>query len=153
MTKPKKKEWIELIDEKLDELELRIEKLEKYSLQMNRLMSRDMIILASIASDYAQLSTGSRRKIESFDHYFGRIKERVKELEEVEAKIFIIPHIDLVNVIISLMEQNEIPFERLAPYIIKKLGKKLARKLVKKETMLEYYGKEGLKIWETLLKK
>lgn len=153
MTKPKKKEWIELIDEKLNELELRIEKIEKYTRQVNTFMASDMIILASIAADYAQLALQRKMDINYFDHYFERIKTRVKELEEAEAEIYIIPHDRLTKTIVVLMKQCEIPFERLAPYLIERLGKKLARKLIKKETMLEYYGKEGLKIWETLLRK
>ena len=58
----------------------------------------------------------------------------------------------IIHSVIVLMHYGGISFERLAPHLIEKLGKNLARKLVKKETMLENYGKEGLKIWETLLR-
>lgn len=115
-------------------------------------MAEDMILYGSLASDYAHVSLQIKTDLSHFDHYFKRIKKRIKELEGLETGMYTVNPTDLLDGIIGLVKYSGIPFERLAPYLVEKLGKNLAKNFVKKETMLKDFGKEGLEIWEALLK-
>ena len=138
---------MELVDEKLDKLELRIERQEKHIDAVNKLLAEDILIFANIASDFNR-NIGLR----NLDSYFRGIKQREKAIGQSKRNLFGVESTEVMDAVIQLAEKNQVPFERLAPYMIQKLGRELTRRLVKRETMLQHYGQEGFKIWQTLLK-
>jgi len=54
---------------------------------------------------------------------------------------------------LRIVQNWAVPFQQIAPYLIKKFGKDLSGKLVRSEDLVETYGKEALDIWKLLLEK
>jgi len=89
--------------------------------------------------------------------HFDRLLERIKDLEEVigqsKKPIQTIPPDSLISIVIHIAKLRDIRFQNLAPYLVEKLGKRLARRLVEKEAILQHYGEDAFTIWELLLQK
>jgi len=52
---------------------------------------------------------------------------------------------------LTIAKAWSIPFDKLAPYLINGLGKSFVKQNVKREDIVESYGKDALEIWKTLL--
>lgn len=93
-------------------------------------------------------------KVDDLDHLINKTKEldelwaaNVKEIPLVG-----VHHSSLVGAVISIANDWEIPFEELAPYLIQKLGKERAKRLVNTSDLLAFYGRDCLSTWNELTK-
>jgi len=122
---------------------------------INTALLDDMEMLGSIA-ELSQYTSGEVK-------FFDLLIKRIKEIEKVVKKLDDLYDLKgyryisyeptwMVDRIIVLSKRWKITFESISSYLIKKLGKNLAKKLIKKETILEHYGSNALSIWESLLK-
>lgn len=149
-----------MIEELRDRVFLLEEKLNdtiKFMMIWNEIRRLDISALDIIA----RLRTYDKGSISNFDTLIEDLKERV-EIEDVDEYVkkleinteYIIrlrPSY-ITQYILFLAKFWEISFEIIASYLIRKLGKELASKLVLKGNIAEIYGGEALKIWESLLK-
>lgn len=149
MKKPPKRDWIELIEERTDQLEKRIKQLEEYIKTMNIISVNDMTACMHVAI----LSTMPKVEIGHLDNAIKLIKEKEKELMKVKGRIYLIPSESIIEGIIEISKNSNIPFHIVIPHLLEKLGKDIAKRIVKEEIILKHFGKEGLDIWRTLLTK
>lgn len=143
---------MELVDEKLDKLELKLLKLEKHVRQVNQFMAYDMRNNYNLCMSAIAMAVGKEFELSHLDDYLEDIKLREKELKNLQHSVICESPSQLLSGVIWMASVSKIPFVELAPYLIRKLGKKTAKRIVERETMLQYYGKGGLSIWDALLK-
>jgi len=52
---------------------------------------------------------------------------------------------------LKLSRKWNLPFEEIGSCLVDKLGKEAAKKLVEKENIAQYYGKDAIPTWKSLL--
>ena len=148
----KKRDYIEIIDKKIDELEKKSE--EKFKNLVDYIACAQKIV----SQDYTILYHYGRVNFEEdifriFDFIIKRVKEKVIEKGPKGYMFFTLHNKWVIGQLIRTAKYRQIPFEKLAPYLLNELGKDLAEQSVKREDVVETYGKEALEIWKLLLEK
>ena len=159
----------EIVEERLEEFEKRISKIEekmseiedktrksfdkyvKYVKSLSKILALDVVIQER-ANELDNRNSGDTSL---FDSLIKRIQEKRIEEKEVEDLGLFISRLEIksqIGNVIRIASNWDIPFEDIASYLIHSLGKEEAKILVGKEDLIEYYGKEILPIWESLLK-
>jgi len=147
MSKPPKTSPYEFFEKRLEDLEGEINDLEQHV----ELLSTVIFQTILIAVEFSMISQSRPLKLEYFDSFIRTLKKTVNTLEKFKKPA---PPLDpkaVIDIVINLAKSNEIPFQKLMPYLIEKLGKSLARRIVKKETILRHYGEAAFTTWEMLL--
>lgn len=161
----KRPTYIEIIEERIEALEQRLslveekikkdlEDIQKYVFCLNLTLLYDMDMVRTIG-DLWKFTSG---EVELFNIFIDHTKKKekvLKKLHGLERAGYMYVFMDptwAVDNMIALSKFWRIPFESISSYLVKELGKDLAKKLVKKETILEHYGSNALSIWESLLK-
>jgi len=145
---------IQELSERVAEMDKKFEntvrRLQEYIISLGLIVSNDALVLADINWLWNQ----HQGITEYFDHTIETIKRKESELEKIFATKLTCPCLDsktMLGNVIEIARRWQIPFELIASYLIEKLGKKLARELVKREDIMRNYGKEVLPIWKSLL--
>ena len=157
----KKPTWVEILEKRIAELTEKVseldrkfdedfENLREYLGLMDRIIYNDMISMDIIGHLFSYRSGNTTQ----FDRLIDELKEKEQHLEKSRSLGF--PSVNIVSTafidkLLTISRTWEIPFEDVGSYLIKKLGKNLAKKLVKKETVMKNYGKDVVPIWESLL--
>jgi len=144
------------IEEKMSEIEDKtIKSFDKYSKYI-KLMSESIyqdILISNWTERISALPSGN---VSFFDNAIGNIQKKIQLLEQI-SQLKMEPTTfrpsSQVTILIEIARRWHVPFEDLASYLIQKLGENKARDLVEKQILLQYYGKEIIPIWESLLKK
>jgi len=150
------------MERKIDELSKRVSELDEkfkksvkalqhYTTSINSVLSLDMTIFGCAVGLWYYPSIS----LSDFDAYMRNIKEKETIIERIHAEGLTVSCISSsheIDIIIQLCFARQILFERIAPYLIEKLGGELAEKLVRKRTLVHFYGKEVLPAWESMLK-
>lgn len=150
------------MESRIDELSKRVSELDEkfnksvkalqhYITSVNAVLSLDITIFGSSVGlwYYPTIS------LSDFDANMENIKDKETIIERIQAEGLTVSHISSsreIDIIIQLCSIRHILYEQMAPYLIEKLGKELAEKLVKKRTLVHFYGKEVLPAWESMLK-
>ena len=160
---------VELVEKKLEEFSERLSNIEqkvaeverkakrsfgnyqKYVRLLNDVMVGDLLVMSRISF----LAHAPFRKMRAFDDTIDELLAKEKHKKKLAKLGFEFSYVvsnRQIALMISIAEHWGTPFEELASYLIMKLGKKDASKLVDKTDIIENYGKEVLPIWESLLK-
>ena len=159
----------EMVQERLEEFEKKVAKIEEkmseiedktrksydkyteYIKSLSVVVSSDIVIM-----DWcADLNRRASGDTSLFDVAIERIKEKrraMKRIEELGLTAYTITVQCQTREIIRIARNWAMPFENIASYLIRALGKEEVRKLVQKEVLMAFYGKEIIPIWESLLK-
>lgn len=62
-----------------------------------------------------------------------------------------LPFYSQIGVMLKLSRKWNLPFEEIGSCLVDKLGKEAAKKLVEKENIAQYYGKDAIPTWKSLL--
>jgi len=145
---------VQELSERVAEIDKKFEntvrRLQEYIVSLGLVVSDDALLLADINWFWNQ----HQGTTEYFDHTIETVKRKESELEKIFAMKLECPCLDskaTLGNVIEIARRWQIPFEQIASYLIEKLGKKLARELVKREDIMKNYGKEVLPIWKSLL--
>ena len=158
-----------MVEERLGEFEKRVSEMEEkmsriedktknsfdkyaeYIKSLNNILSYDMVI----EDWFISLDGRDSGSTSSFDFIVKGIKEKTKAEEQIKELGLTVSRLSVekqIRDIIRIARKWKICFEDIAPYLIHSFGKEEARKLVRKEDLMQYYGKKIIPIWESLLK-
>jgi hypothetical protein len=111
---------------------------------------------AILGVNYTLQNSGKRGLPEDFDlmiEYIQRKEKICREMIETGDEPISIENDLIIGKIIGLAKAWSIPFEKIAPYLIKMLDPDLAKRVVRPEDLVEHCGKEALDIWKLLMEK
>ena len=159
----KKPTYVEFFEEKINELDKRMTELEsRVKTHYDELRTLVENITDMSTTDSLMLATFilmpqiPESELSDFDSVMKRIieKERLKQkMAKIKFSYSTLSSEVFMGVIIKTAKIASIPFEKLAPYLISKLGRDLAKRVVLREHLIGTYGKEALDIWMLLLEK
>jgi len=149
MSRPPKKHWMGMFEERIEELEGKISNLEQHVELMNRII----VDSSAIGVHISLISIMHSVELEALDTLMLLIKKVEENLERMGKPAYIVPVETCIDLVISNAKRSKIPFQKLAPYLIEKLDNRLAKRTVKKESILKHYGEGAFTIWEILLEK
>ena len=147
MSQHSRKDWIDLFEKRIEDLETKLNRIEEHVKILNQVIVDQMTINFQLSV----LTTFSSVKLEDFDLIMELIKHSIRTQQKLNKPLYQIKAEDYVDSLITLAKKSKIPFQTLVPYLIQKLGKELAKTIVKEESILQHYGNEGLAIWKLLL--
>ena len=124
---------------------------QEYITILRSMITTDLVVMSRILS-LARLAYG---KMPAFNAAIKDLLAKEKNKKKLSELGFGFSHTisnRQMSLIVQIAKQWGTPFEDLASYLIKKLGKECVRKIVDKNHIMEHYGKEVLPTWESLLK-
>ncbi|MGD8565681.1 MAG: hypothetical protein PVF96_04955 [Candidatus Bathyarchaeota archaeon] len=143
------------IEQKVKDVERKTKKsfqnYQEYLTILSSMITTDLVVISRILS-LGHLAYG---KMPAFNATIKDLLAKEKKNKKLSELGFGLSHTIInrqMSLIIQIAKQWGTPFEDLASYLIKKLGKEWARKIVDKTSILEHYGKEAMPIWKSLLK-
>ena len=161
---------LELVDQKLEELSGRISKLEervseienktkrsfenyqKYFESLGEVIYCDFIILSENFR-LMSLSHAPISRCDKFVSYIQRKERALRQITQMGMKPVVADSSSEIDSLVELSKRWNLSFEQIASYLLDKLGKDLAKEIVGKKSLMKYYGKEVIPIWEKLLEK
>ena len=148
-------EKLTTIEQKVTDVERKTKKsfqnYQEYLTILSNMITTDLVVISRILS-LGRLAYG---KMPAFNTTIKDLLAKEKNNKKLSELGFGLSHTisnSQMSLIIQIAKQWGTPFEDLASYLIKKLGKEWVCKIVDKTYILEYYGKEAIPIWESLLK-
>ena len=128
------------------------EKYTEYIRALSEVIYADFTIITYVVYLFQEDSGNTSR----FDFIINLMRAKREPLNKIGklglTPTFAIPDNNILDNLVKIAARWKLPFEKFGSYIITKLGKEQARKLVPKESLMENYGKEIIPIWEALLK-
>lgn len=141
------------LTEKLGSLEKSMYKFEGDSTKLFGFTMMSSSILADIAFIASvAISAPEKVDLEGFEDFVERIKEYINHAQgtPLEAGVIEVAK-TFIGISLGAYAIARKPFAQLAPVLVEKLDKDLAKKVVPLEVVLKYYGSEATSTWKSLV--
>lgn len=168
--KPKKKhdvyelvqDRLEKFSERISEIEGRVSEIEETTrrsfqdyLKYIELVSQNIYGDILIENELYRLEELPSGDISLFINVINRIQKKMKIHNQIRALrlgVVTLPFHSQIGVMLKLSTKWKLPFKEIGSYLVDKLGKEAAKKLVEEENLAQYYGKDAIQTWKSLLK-
>lgn len=157
------------VEEKLEELSTRISRIEdnlseieektrtsfQDYLRYIELVAKNIYFDILIEDELNRLSKLPSGNTSLFHKVINNIQKKSKIRDQIIALrmgVVTLPFNFQIRVLLDLSKKWNLPFEDISSCLIEKLGKEEAKRLVGKDDIIQYYGKDMVSIWKSLLK-
>lgn len=149
-------ERVSKVEEKVSEIEEATKKSFQDYLKYIELVSQNIYFDMSIGNQLSQLEDLTTGEVSLFDNVVDKILKKSRthnQIDSLQLPVVTLPLHYQIETVIRLSKKWNIPFKKVSSYLVDKLGKEEAEKLVGKENITKHYGKEAFSTWKSSLKK
>lgn len=149
-------ERISKVEDKVSEIEEATKRSFQDYLKYIELVSQNIYFDTLIGNQLNRLEELTTGEASLFDSVVDKIQKKSRihtQIDSLQLPVVTLPLNSQIETVIRISKKWNIPFEEAGSYLIDKLGKEEAERLVGKENITQHYGKKATPIWESLLKK